>query len=89
MTNNVTLNVRMDKNLKDKLSRLCDELGMPVSTAFTIFAKAMIRHGGIPFDVTVSEPNATTYATIESSEKGEDVYGPFDTVEEMMESLNA
>ena len=27
--------------------------------------------------------------TIEKADKGEDVYGPYDTVDELMESLNA
>ena len=56
-TSNVSLNIRMDKDLKNNLSNLCDELGMNVSTAFTIFAKAMVRRGGIPFDVALDEPN--------------------------------
>ena len=54
-TSNVSLNIRMDKDLKNNLSNLCDELGMNVSTAFTIFAKAMVRRGGIPFDVALDE----------------------------------
>ncbi len=89
MANTATVNIRMDKNLKERLSALCEELGMPVSTAFLLFAKAMVREGGIPFDVKVAEPNETTYAAMEAAERGEDLYGPFNTVEEMMESLNA
>ena len=57
-TSNLSLNIRMDKDLKNNLSKLCDELGMNVSTAFTIFAKAMVRRGGIPFEVTIDIPNS-------------------------------
>lgn len=35
------------------------------------------------------EPNETTYETMEKAEKREDVYGPFDTIEELMASLNS
>ena len=35
------------------------------------------------------EPNEDTYAAIAAAEKGEDMYGPFDQVEELMEALNA
>ena len=42
-TSNVSLNIRMDKDLKNNLSNLCDELGMTVSTAFTIKAILMLR----------------------------------------------
>ena len=41
-----------------------------------------------PFDVESDEPNETTYATIEAANQDEDMYGPFDTVSEMMEALN-
>jgi len=37
----------------------------------------------------LDEPNETTIATMEAAEKGEDLYGPFDTVKEMMEALDA
>ncbi len=89
MSHTATVNIRMDKNLKEELSILCEELGMPVSTAFLLFAKAMVREGGIPFDVKISEPNEKTYAAMESAERGENLYGPFDTVEEFMESIHA
>lgn len=35
------------------------------------------------------EPNADTIETIEKAENGIDIYGPFDSVEEMMEALNS
>ena len=30
---------RMDSDLKNKMEKLCDDLGMNLTTAFTIFAK--------------------------------------------------
>ena len=35
------------------------------------------------------EPNEVTYATMAAAEKDEDMYGPFDSVADMMEELNA
>ena len=35
-----------------------------------------------------NEPNETTYAAIETSEKGEDIHGPFDSISELIEALN-
>ena len=35
------------------------------------------------------EPNAVTYAAMEAAEKGEDMFGPFDSVGDLMEALNA
>ena len=43
----------MDVAMKAELEELCQELGMNMTTAFTIFAKKMIRERRIPFDVSV------------------------------------
>lgn len=89
-TGTVSLNIRMDKNLKNNLSELCDELGMNVSTAFTIFAKAMVRRGGIPFEVALYEPNKETLAAIrevEEMKKNPSAYKSYKDVDAMMEDL--
>ena len=41
----------MDAELKRNMEELCDDLGMSMTTAFTIFAKRMTRERRIPFDV--------------------------------------
>lgn len=55
---------RMDENLKRSMEQLCEELGMNLTTAFTIFAKKMTRENRIPFDVSVEQPNQETLAAI-------------------------
>jgi DNA-damage-inducible protein J len=50
-----TVNVRMDEDLKKQVEFLCNDFGMNVSTAFTIFAKAMVRERKIPFDIKASD----------------------------------
>lgn len=47
-----------------------------------------VRFRGLPFDLRLEEPNETSYAAMETATSGDDVYGPFDTVDEMMEALN-
>ena len=54
-----------------------------------IFYRQALRCHGLPFEVKVDEPNAVTYAAMEAAEKGEDMYGPFDSVADLMEALNA
>lgn len=85
----VTLNVRIDSEVKNELSNLCDELGFSVSTAVNIFARAMLRKRGIPFEVVADEPNEVTKRALEESMGGKNLVGPFHSVEEFMESLNA
>ncbi|MDR1192834.1 MAG: type II toxin-antitoxin system RelB/DinJ family antitoxin [Peptococcaceae bacterium] len=49
----VLVNIRMDEDLKKSVERVCQSLGMNMTTAFTIFAKKMSREQRIPFEVSV------------------------------------
>lgn len=84
---NMTL--RMEPELKAQASELFKSLGLDLSTATGIFYRQALRCHGLPFEVKANEPNTTTYAAMESAEKDEDIYGPFDSVSDLMEALNA
>lgn len=43
----------MDEDLKKNMEYTCHELGMNLTTAFTIFAKKMTREKRIPFEVSI------------------------------------
>ena len=47
------VNIRMDEELKKNMEQTCQELGMNMTTAFTIFARKMTREKRIPFEVSV------------------------------------
>ena len=51
-----TFSVRMDDNLKKEFDSLCSDFGMSMSTAITVFAKAVVRERRIPFEITASDP---------------------------------
>ena len=42
----------MDEELKRNIEIVCKELGMDLDTAFTIFAKKVVREQRIPFDMS-------------------------------------
>ena len=46
------VNFRMDEDLKKKMEKVCADMGMSMTTAFTIFAKTVTREKRIPFEVT-------------------------------------
>lgn len=46
-----TLSVRMDEDVKKGLESFCDDVGMNVSTAVNMFAKAVLREHRLPFEV--------------------------------------
>ena len=83
------VNIRMDENTKKAFDAFCSEVGLSVSSVFNMFAKTVVREQRIPFEITTEVPNSVTMTAIEAAEIGEDVYGPFDSVEEFMEALNA
>ena len=47
------VNIRMDEALKSDFEALCNDLGLNMSTASTIFAKKMVRENRIPFEVSL------------------------------------
>jgi len=51
-----TFSVRMEDGLKKEFDNLCSDFGMSMSTAITVFAKAVVRERKIPFEITASEP---------------------------------
>ena len=48
----VTFSVRMDERLKEQFDTLCADFGMNATTAFNVFAKAVVRERRIPFEIT-------------------------------------
>lgn len=83
------MTLRIEPELKSQAAALFQALGMDLSTATGIFYRQALRCHGLPFEVKLDEPNKVTYEALERAEKDEDMYGPFDSVESLMEALNA
>ena len=49
-----TFTVRMDADTKREFSELCANIGMTMSTAFSIFAKKAVSEQRIPFELTAN-----------------------------------
>ena len=47
------VNFRMDSELKKNMEKICSDMGMSMTTAFTIFAKKVTRERRIPFEISV------------------------------------
>ena len=48
-----TLNVRIDAQLKRDFEEFCNNVGMNISVAVNMFAKAVVREQRLPFEVGV------------------------------------
>lgn len=87
---NVNINIRMDEELKEKFETFCSDIGMSMTTAFTVFAKKAVREYRIPFEVGAERPNKETLQAINevnvmrnNPEKGR----TFDDADSMLEEL--
>lgn len=66
-TTNIT--IRMDTDLKAQADEFFGELGMSLSTAFTIFVRQSLREGRIPFAISLNRPNKETVAAMLEAER--------------------
>lgn len=89
MNNKTDTTICIEPELREKATALFEALGMDLSTATGIFYRQALRCHGLPFEVRLEEPNEMTYAAMEEAEEHQEMYGPFDSVEDMMEALNA
>ena len=52
MARTVNVNFRMDSDLKKNMEQVCNDMGLSMTAAFTIFAKTVTREKRIPFEVS-------------------------------------
>ena len=52
----VSVNFKLDPEVKKSMERACADMGLSMSAAFTIFAKKVGRERRIPFEVSAADP---------------------------------
>lgn len=61
--------IRIEPEVKRQASVILDELGLSMSTAVNAFLKALIREGGMPFDMRVASSPAVEKRVEPQSER--------------------
>lgn len=89
MGNTTNLNIRVDEELKRQAEALFSELGLNMSTAMNIFLRYSVRYGGIPFELRIEKPNPETLAAIDDVNNERNMSKTFDSIDALMEDLNA
>ena len=87
-TTNITM--RIDEDLKVQLQELVSNLGMDMTTFFTLSAKQAVREQRIPFVISMDIPNKETREAIEEVRqmKQNSLVGKsYTDVDEMMKDL--
>jgi len=85
-----SINIRIDEKLKREFDELCNDFGLTMTAAFTVFAKTVVRRQRIPFEISKDVPNAETIAAIEEVEamiKNPSLGKSYTDVDEMMKEL--
>ena len=77
------LNIRTEKEVKEKADQIFSELGLNMTTAINIFLRTAIREHGIPFSLKLDIPNEATVNAIEegrriASDKSAESYSNID-----------
>ena len=65
----VNLNIRTDKEIKEKAENIFQELGLNMTTAINMFLRTSIRENGIPFELKIDSVNDETKLAIEEGRK--------------------
>lgn len=84
-----TINIRVDNGLKEKADKVLDELGLSMTTALTIFLKAVVRTQSIPFSIEI--PNKETlkaFDEVEQISSGKVKAKKYSSVADLKKDLN-
>lgn len=64
-----TISIRMDEDLKKQFEAFCSDIGMNMTTAFCVFAKAAVRERKIPFEISAKSDPFYSPANVERLKK--------------------
>lgn len=85
-----TISLRIDKDTRKKMNKVCDELGLSLSTAFNMYAKVIAREKRIPLSLDLNNTyNLETQKAIHNVVKKSNLSKTFDSIDELMEDLDA
>lgn len=85
MAGGVSIQARIDPQIKEEARGVLDELGMSMSEAIVVYFKQIIMRRGIPFELKL--PNKTTLQAVEQLESDKGV--TFDSAEELFKDLES
>lgn len=77
MKDQVLVQIRVDRKLKEEAAELLDSIGLDIPTAVRMFLKSVVREKGLPLDVSTNTAEATPKAEkkVDYSELG--VFAPY------------
>lgn len=91
MASTALVQFRMDKELKAQLEEMLADMGLTLSTAMNLYAKAIVNNARIPFDIKAPSyyPNAATRKVLDDAMQGVGMSKRYSDMEEMKRDLDA
>ena len=86
------INIKADRDIKEKASRTAKQMGLPLSTVMNAFLRQFIAEKRVTFSVPLKPTKWLQKVLIEAEEdwkKGKNIEGPFYTAEEFMKDLKS
>ena len=81
--------VRLDDKDKRELDAMCAEMGMSISTFFSIYAKKAIRERRIPFEISAPADPFYSASNMRAIQESEQQYREGKVVTKTLEELEA
>lgn len=89
--NKTVINLRADREVKDRAQKLAKELGLPLSSVINAYLKEFIRNREVKFSIEPKlrpEVEKLLKKANEDYKKGKNTVGPFDTAEKVIAYLD-
>ena len=52
---NGSITIRIDNDVKEKFEKICEDMGLSISSAISSFVNKVVNVGGIPFNLTTQK----------------------------------
>ena len=84
-----TISIRLDDKVKAELDEICEEIGMNLTTLFTVYAKKVARDREIPFRLSAPEDPFYSESNMKALAESEKQFREGKVVIKTMEELEA
>ena len=85
----VSVNINIDRQLKEDADKLFNYLGLSFASAITAFLRQSVQERQLAFETSPLSGSALTEKALQDSQNDVGIHGPFNTFEEMMADINA
>ena len=92
MSKTSSIHIRVEPQIKEKVEKILESLGMTSTEAINIYLRQIIINSGIPFEIKNPQFKDEMMDAIKEAEemdKNPENYKSFETVEDFMEDLHS